>query len=566
MTHEEVTLMSSSNDKAPPPVIRGVSLAAKSTDDVKGSNPDQLRDCRAVAKQRGIELVAEYADEGVSAYHANRGPQTAAAMAHCERLSAEHGKSALIVQHSDRLARGDAKEARHLVEIVLWAIKNDVELLSVQDPEILAGGDLALLLGAIGGMRNHQDSKRKGLAVRDGARRRKERGQHHGGNRPTGYTFDPDAPGGLTKHPAEAATVDRIYLDTIAGVSQRALARALNSAGIPTATGSQWTQGGIARILRSPLYKGWLTDTQKGKHKAIVDERTWERAQHAKRSPNRRGGNHPDGAHLLVNGVFRCLCGEAMIPRKGRPGGGRDRYECRGRVQHGPRFCDQPSIRRELVDEPLLSGLLDHYIDLDATRARLAARLSTVLADTERAMCDSDREVAAVQSRMAKVTRGWQDEVIPDGEYMRQRSELEEERRGAEEALRRAQGRLREVSASGAVRDAEEMLRRHVAVVQAAVSEGVHGANLDALRTVIGQMFRSIALMRGFCFPAGGVASGGFIDSDVGPDVGDGYWLMPVLRWSAVDDGTFRPVRQELPQPMTLPSDNHGFFSRYCWW
>lgn len=104
-------------------------------------------------------------------------------MAHCERL----GKCALVVQHSDRLARGDAKQARHLIEIVLWAIKQNVELLSVQDPEILAGGDLALLLGAIGGMRNHQDSKRKSLAVTAGLRRRAGRGKLSGGPRPYGY-------------------------------------------------------------------------------------------------------------------------------------------------------------------------------------------------------------------------------------------------------------------------------------------------------------------------------------------------------------------------------------------
>ena len=36
----------------------------------------------------------------------------------------------LIVQHSDRLARGNAKQARHLVEIVTWAIKHDVTIRS----------------------------------------------------------------------------------------------------------------------------------------------------------------------------------------------------------------------------------------------------------------------------------------------------------------------------------------------------------------------------------------------------------------------------------------------------
>ena len=171
-------------------MIPAVIYAAKSTEDVHGSIPDQLADGRALATRRDLEVVAEFQDEAASAYHGDRGPGLASALAACERLSAEHGSCALVVQHSDRLARGDAKQARHLIEIVLWAIKHDVELLSVQDPEILAGGDMALLLGAIGGMRNHQDSKRKSLSVTDGHRRRAvERGQFVG-RAPYGYLFE----------------------------------------------------------------------------------------------------------------------------------------------------------------------------------------------------------------------------------------------------------------------------------------------------------------------------------------------------------------------------------------
>jgi hypothetical protein len=37
------------------------------------------------------------------------------------------------VQHSDRLARGDGRSARHLVEIALWALKVGVTLRCVED-------------------------------------------------------------------------------------------------------------------------------------------------------------------------------------------------------------------------------------------------------------------------------------------------------------------------------------------------------------------------------------------------------------------------------------------------
>src|SRR5450755_1171652 len=118
-----------------------VLYGAKSTRDEKGSIPTQLRDCRDLAKRHGYEVAGEYKDEASSAYHGDRGPGLVKAMAECEHQVAEHGSCALICQHSDRLARGDAKQARHLVEVVLWGLKAGVELLSVQDPAILAGGD-----------------------------------------------------------------------------------------------------------------------------------------------------------------------------------------------------------------------------------------------------------------------------------------------------------------------------------------------------------------------------------------------------------------------------------------
>jgi DNA invertase Pin-like site-specific DNA recombinase len=194
-----------------------VIYAAKSTADLRGSIPDQLIDGRQLAASRALEVVAEFTDEAASAYHGDRGPGLADALAECERLSAEHGTCALIVQHSDRLARGDAKQARHLIEIVVWAIKTDVQLLSVQDPEMLSGGEMGLLMGVIGGMRNHQDSKRKGLAVKGGIKRRAvDRRQFIGGRRPYGYrhrdtTEDGRGTGPLVIEPREATVVRRIF-------------------------------------------------------------------------------------------------------------------------------------------------------------------------------------------------------------------------------------------------------------------------------------------------------------------------------------------------------------------
>lgn len=172
----------------------------------------------------------------------------------------------------------------------------------------------------------------------------------------------------------EADVIARIFDDWINGVTQRAIARALNAGGVAPARSGHWTQGMVSRVLANPLYKGWFRfngDVLQGTHEPIVAEAVWDQAQHVRATSVRQsGGRWPHGAHLLVKGTLRCgRCGSAMIPRKGRPGGGRDRYECRGRVEHRPGFCDQPSVRRELVDGPFLDNLTDHYIRLGGEQA-----------------------------------------------------------------------------------------------------------------------------------------------------------------------------------------------------
>jgi branched-subunit amino acid aminotransferase/4-amino-4-deoxychorismate lyase len=101
---------------------------------------------------------------------------------HAEPLAAERGACQLWVQHSDRLARGDARTAMHLVEYVLWAIKIGVTFRSVQDNDNVRD----LLYAAVGGQRNFEDSKRKSAAVTWGERRQFERGERLGGPVPDG--------------------------------------------------------------------------------------------------------------------------------------------------------------------------------------------------------------------------------------------------------------------------------------------------------------------------------------------------------------------------------------------
>jgi DNA invertase Pin-like site-specific DNA recombinase len=154
-----------------------VVYAAKSTEDRRGSIPDQLRECReAIEREGGRLVVGEYVDESFSAFHGSRGPGLADAMQHAEELAREFGTAELWALHSDRLARGDGRVARHAVEIALWALKRDVRVRTIQDPDTFRD----LLYAVVTGQRNHEDSRRKGLASAAGYRRAVARGEYTG--------------------------------------------------------------------------------------------------------------------------------------------------------------------------------------------------------------------------------------------------------------------------------------------------------------------------------------------------------------------------------------------------
>jgi DNA invertase Pin-like site-specific DNA recombinase len=215
------------------PDIACVIYAAKSTEDRRGSIATQLADCRTaidVADERVI--VAEYRDEAVSAYTSNRGPGLESAMGHVAELARLYRGAELWVQHSDRLARGDGKTARHVVEVALWANKAEVTICSLQDPDTFRD----LLYAVVTGQRNHLDSQRKGAAVAAGLRRTVDRGVYAGicldGYR---VVVEVDQANVVTKRleidPVRAPLIRMIFAMALEGHNGEQIAAAVTAAG-----------------------------------------------------------------------------------------------------------------------------------------------------------------------------------------------------------------------------------------------------------------------------------------------------------------------------------------------
>lgn len=268
---------------------QAVLYAAKSTEDKRGSIPGQLEECRNFAAELGLTVAAEYSEQDVSAYKGNRGPQLAEALRHVEEIG-----GTLIAQHSDRLARGDGRTARHLVEIALWAMRAGVSIRCIQDPSTFEN----LILATVMGERNMEDSRRKGAAISAGMARRRAKGRKVGGS-VYGYRSTRNADDELTlvEVPDQAEVMRRIYAEYLSGATLFRIARTLNDEGIPTLRGKRWRPEVIGVMIDRPIYAGLIqdgTELIEGEHEGLIDRETWEAARALRRqrpAPELGAGN-----------------------------------------------------------------------------------------------------------------------------------------------------------------------------------------------------------------------------------------------------------------------------------
>ena len=543
---------------------KAILYAAKSTTDTKGSIPTQLADGRELAEGEGMEVIGEYADESASAFSGDRGPQLAAAKAEAERIAGEDGACSLIVQHSDRLARGDGANAAHLVEYALWAIKAGVKLRSIQDPQTFSD----LLYTVVTGQRNHEDSKRKSQAVRDGARRKAERGERTGGPRPFGYRYGAD---GLEPHPAEAEIVRRIYAETIGGKSQLGIARDLEREGIPTVRGGRWQNCSVMAVLNNKIHCGFVKNHDEwwlGKHEPIIDEATWEKAQ-ATREAKRKstpGGRPPAGSHLFRKGMLRCgECGEALAARTNpnRSGKATETYRCLGR-HRDKESCSMTPIRRELIDQAVYSYFEKVGLDVEATRRQLSEHRERRLAEVGALLSAAEDERSRAQAAVDRVKRDYKAGDLPASDYAELREETAEELQAAQNEADRLRLSLEEIEADEELADAErETLERLVEIRRAIAGEVKDAEGIEAVRAALVRLFDRFII-----HPAGNVRIGRQSRDEPipdGPNVRpvldvDGYVIEVWIREQMLEGygEAIRPILKREPLSSALASRGKG--------
>jgi DNA invertase Pin-like site-specific DNA recombinase len=166
-----------------------------------------------------------------------------------------------------------------------------------------------------------------GERIRDKFAASRKKGMWMGGFVPLGYKVRDRK---LVIVPQEAALVRRIFERFAKGASALTIARELNADGETTKTGKAWVKGAVYKILANPLYVGRVThkgETYPGEHKAIVDQKTWDRVRAVMAKPSRQRANATRAkVPALLKGLIFGPQGRPMTPTHARKNGKVYRY------------------------------------------------------------------------------------------------------------------------------------------------------------------------------------------------------------------------------------------------
>ena len=208
--------------------------------------------------------------------------------------------------------------------LALGTVGGDVDLGTA------AGRLHARIMGSVARHEIEHKSERQTAAARQAA----SLGKPTGGPRPFGYLA-----GGMALDPRESAAVRRAYVDLLAGVSLREVARQWNAAGLATSRQGEWASTQVRAVLLRARNAGLRTYRTEvvgpAQWPAIIDEPTWRAAVALIGDPGRK--TSPGYAvRWLLSGLARCgVCGETVssagTARIRQDGERRMVYRCRTR-------------------------------------------------------------------------------------------------------------------------------------------------------------------------------------------------------------------------------------------
>ena len=248
---------------------------------------------------------------------------------------------------------------------------------TVQDPDTFRD----LLYAVVTGQRNHEDSRRKGLASAAGRKRAAERGDYIG-SQSDGYmrVIEVDDTGAIKRRleidPARSPVIEMIFAMALRRKSNNEIARAINAAGWLTKPARKngqpkpWDLQCVRDVLKNVRYAGLASYggevVGRGNWPAYITERQYQRlrARRAQRAP---ASGPPRHEPYILSRLAHCgSCGSLMHCITGelrQDGTFARRYTCSShtRDRHSGQ-CERRAIDADVIERMFvstLSSLLD---------------------------------------------------------------------------------------------------------------------------------------------------------------------------------------------------------------
>ncbi len=227
--------------------MRAALYARVSTDDQARegySIPAQLKRLNAYCKAKGWEVCSEYVDDGFSGRDVNR-PQY-------QRMMAEKDLwDVILVLKMDRIHRNSKNFTQMMDDLNVWK-KQFSSMQEKFDTTSAMGRFVMDIIQRIAQLESEQIGERVKVGMTQKA---KEHTGYLGSPHPYGYVVES---GQLKALDREAGIVPFIYHSYVNGMSLEDIARKLNEKGIPAKKGGPWRKQSISRVLRNPVYCGYI--------------------------------------------------------------------------------------------------------------------------------------------------------------------------------------------------------------------------------------------------------------------------------------------------------------------
>jgi len=364
--------------------IPAVAYYRMSHDRQEASIPAQRVAVEQYAEQHGYKILREYEDQGIS------GDKTSKRMQFQQLITdADKGSfQAILCWDQDRFGRFDSIEMGHWIYPLRRA---GVRLVTVAQGEINWNDFAGRLIYTIQQEGKHQFLRDLARNTLRGQIERAKTGVWVAGTPPYGYEVGPDEKL-VFGDPSKVEVVRRIFSLRLGGIGTRKIARILNSEGITSPGGTEWSAEAVRVVMTRETYCGVVTlgGRRQGKyfttngdqvesvvknsrrhtnpfrfenaHPAIIDRETFDAVQKIKLREHRAHWRM-DSEGAPLGGLLYCgHCGKVMYAQSLHTAGGQKypNYICS--TYHKSQTCGYHVVKQDAILRVVAEKLRQHFL------------------------------------------------------------------------------------------------------------------------------------------------------------------------------------------------------------